>query len=59
LDNRNSDFRRGSLVSAKTANWSAGGDAIGDDGADDNAICEPEAGGAVVATCGFTEGRIA
>jgi hypothetical protein len=30
-----------------------------DDGTADDAICEPEAGGAVVATCGFAEGSVA
>jgi hypothetical protein len=63
LDNRNSEFGRASSVSALTANCSAGDDAIGndgeDDGTDDDAMCEPEAGGAVVATCEFAEGSVA
>jgi hypothetical protein len=36
---------------AETTDWW-----VGDDGSDDDAICDPEGVGAVVATCGFTEG---
>jgi hypothetical protein len=46
-----------------TADWSVGDaivdDGTRDDGTDDDEVCRPEAGGAVVATCGFVEGSVA
>jgi hypothetical protein len=49
---------------AEAADWSVSDEAIvddgtGDDGTDDGGVCRLEAGGAVVATCGLTEGSVA